>query len=62
MTALMRKKTSEAPGPAPFLGKLVLVECDGVRHLAKQGQDGQWRTVSRQKVMKGYIVVVKVMR
>ena len=47
---------------SPYYGKLVLVECDGVRHLAKQDYSGKWRTISRQKELDGYVVIVRVVR
>jgi hypothetical protein len=62
MTASVLDEQLETAGQAPYFGKLVLLECDGVRHLAKQDEDGKWRTVSRKKELRGYIVIVKVVR
>lgn len=62
MTAAALNRKVETPAEAPYLGKLVLLECNGVRHLAKQDKDGKWRTVSKRKELRGYVVIVKVVR
>lgn len=41
--------------------KMVLVECDGVRHLAIQDHVGKWRTISRKKELVGLIEIVKML-
>jgi hypothetical protein len=46
----------------PYLDLMVLVECDGVRHVANQDASGKWRTLSRRKELKGVVQVVKVVR
>ena len=41
--------------------KTVLVERDGVRHLATQDHAGKWRTISRKKELVGVIEIVKML-
>jgi hypothetical protein len=53
----MPEQSNKPPNP----GRQALVECDGVRHLAKQDPSGKWRTISRQKELKGVVEIVKVL-
>ena len=46
----------------PATPLMVLVECNGVRHVAKQDATGKWRTLSRHKELRGPVEVVKVLR
>jgi hypothetical protein len=63
MTATALGNTTEVlPEGAPYRDRLVLVECDGVRRLAKQDQSGKWRTLSRHKELQGQIEIVRVVR
>ena len=39
--------------------RMVLVECDGIRHLAKEDRFGKWRTLSRHRELKGTIEIIK---
>lgn len=53
-----RCETDKAPNPS----QMVLVECDGVRHVATQDQFGKWRTLSRHKELLGQVEVISVVR
>jgi len=45
-----------------FSEQMVLVECNGVRHLASQDEAGKWKTLSRHKELQGNVEVIKVVR
>jgi len=45
----------------PNPGHMVLVECEGARHLAARDASGKWRSLSGQKQLSGEVKVVKVL-
>ncbi len=55
------KVNGQAEKP-PFLGRMVLVECDGVRHVANQDRTGKWRTLSKRKELQGVVEIIRVVQ
>ena len=53
-------KTADQSDQAPYLGREVLIECNGERHLASQDASGKWWTISRRKEFQGLVKVVQV--
>ncbi len=46
----------------PYYDQTVLVEWNGIRHLANQDHSGKWRTLNRRKELDGNVEVIRVVR
>jgi hypothetical protein len=45
---------------SPSENSTVLVECEGIRHLANQDSSGRWRTISRRRELPEPVQVIRI--
>lgn len=58
-TSEMENRPAEENLP-PFAERTVLVESEGIRHLASQDDAGKWRTLSRRRELPEPVQVIRI--
>lgn len=62
MSTTATNTAPERPQAPIYREGIILVECNGTRHLAQQDERGKWKTLSRHKELRGQVEVIKVVR